>query len=292
MISRHSPSPATRSSPGSTALTGNVAVAPLHARGRDSPSDGPFRAGTPSSSARSGAPRPTSRSGMPSPPRRRARRVRAPHDPRLLLIAAARYGESVGHIELRDLDDDDLDAIFEMMRDPESVAMAAFTADDPDDRVRFDAWIARERSAPERVVLRRDRERRLRRHRGGIHRRRRSRGQLLARPPRVGPGRRHRCAASARLARAGAPAVRTGGGAQCPIDRGSHQVRIHRGLAQCRLRARARSRDRGDRLHTACRRSTAADSGHTEPAGQRRAVRQRDRPPPRSRWGPILSAVD
>ncbi len=48
----------------------------------------------------------------------------------------------VGHIELRDLDDDDLDAIFEMMRDPDAVEMAAFTAADPDDRGAFDAWIA------------------------------------------------------------------------------------------------------------------------------------------------------
>lgn len=53
----------------------------------------------------------------------------------------------MGHIELRDLDDDDLDAIFEMMRDPKGVAMAAFTSEDPDDRDRFDAWIARERAA-------------------------------------------------------------------------------------------------------------------------------------------------
>lgn len=53
----------------------------------------------------------------------------------------------MAHIELRDLDDDDLDAIFEMMRDAESVAMAAFTASDPDDRAAFDAWIARERGA-------------------------------------------------------------------------------------------------------------------------------------------------
>lgn len=54
----------------------------------------------------------------------------------------------MGHIELRDLEDDDLDAVFEMMRDPEAVAMAAFTADDPDDRAAFDAWIARNRAAP------------------------------------------------------------------------------------------------------------------------------------------------
>jgi RimJ/RimL family protein N-acetyltransferase len=53
----------------------------------------------------------------------------------------------VSHIELRDLDDDDLDAVFEMMRDAEARALAAFTADDPDDREAFDAWIARERSA-------------------------------------------------------------------------------------------------------------------------------------------------
>lgn len=53
----------------------------------------------------------------------------------------------MGHIELRDLDDDDLDAVFEMMRDPEAVALTAFTADRPDDRAAFDAWIDRERAA-------------------------------------------------------------------------------------------------------------------------------------------------
>lgn len=53
----------------------------------------------------------------------------------------------MSHIELRDLDEDDFDAIFDMMRDPEGVALAAFTADDPDDRAAFDAWIAREHSA-------------------------------------------------------------------------------------------------------------------------------------------------
>lgn len=53
----------------------------------------------------------------------------------------------MGHIELRELGDDDLDAVFEMMRDPESVAQAAFTAREPDDREAFDAWIARQRAA-------------------------------------------------------------------------------------------------------------------------------------------------
>jgi RimJ/RimL family protein N-acetyltransferase len=36
----------------------------------------------------------------------------------------------------------DLDAIFEQMRDPESVRMAAFTAEDPSDRKAFDAHMA------------------------------------------------------------------------------------------------------------------------------------------------------
>jgi RimJ/RimL family protein N-acetyltransferase len=55
----------------------------------------------------------------------------------------------VGHIELRDLDDDDLDAVFEMMRDPRSVPRAAFAASDLDDRAAFDAWIERQRRSPD-----------------------------------------------------------------------------------------------------------------------------------------------
>ena len=54
----------------------------------------------------------------------------------------------MAHIALREIEDDDLDAIFEMMRDPRSVASAAFTADDPDDRQAFDAWITRVRATP------------------------------------------------------------------------------------------------------------------------------------------------
>lgn len=53
----------------------------------------------------------------------------------------------VNHVELRPLQDDDLDAVFEMMRDPDAIAMAAFTAEDPNDRAAFDAWIARNRAA-------------------------------------------------------------------------------------------------------------------------------------------------
>ncbi|MEU7474892.1 GNAT family N-acetyltransferase [Lentzea sp. NPDC042327] len=43
------------------------------------------------------------------------------------------------HVTLREIEESDLDALFELMRDPESVRMAAFVADDPDDRAAFDA---------------------------------------------------------------------------------------------------------------------------------------------------------
>lgn len=54
----------------------------------------------------------------------------------------------MSHVELRDLEDDDLDAVFEMMRDPQAVARAAFTAADPDDRAAFDEWMRRQRADP------------------------------------------------------------------------------------------------------------------------------------------------
>ena len=59
----------------------------------------------------------------------------------------------MAEVALRPLDDSDLDALFEFMRDPESVRMAAFTAEDPDDRRAFDAHMARVRTSPG-VVLR------------------------------------------------------------------------------------------------------------------------------------------
>ena len=59
----------------------------------------------------------------------------------------------MGHIELRGLEDDDVDAVFEMLRDADAVAMAAFAADHPDDREAFDAWIAGERAAADVVYL-------------------------------------------------------------------------------------------------------------------------------------------
>lgn len=55
----------------------------------------------------------------------------------------------MGHIELRDLDDDDLDAVFEMLRDPAAVEMAAFTRADVSDRTSFDEWIEPRRAAPD-----------------------------------------------------------------------------------------------------------------------------------------------
>jgi hypothetical protein len=45
-------------------------------------------------------------------------------------------------IALRPVRESDLDALFDQMRDPESVQMAAFTPDDPDDRERFDLHMA------------------------------------------------------------------------------------------------------------------------------------------------------
>lgn len=50
-------------------------------------------------------------------------------------------------IALRPIEDSDLDGLFEQMRDPESVRMAAFTAEDPDDRSAFDAHMAKVRSS-------------------------------------------------------------------------------------------------------------------------------------------------
>ena len=52
-------------------------------------------------------------------------------------------------VTLRPIEDADLDAIFEQMRDPEAVRMAAFTAEDPSDRAAFDAHMRRVRAAPD-----------------------------------------------------------------------------------------------------------------------------------------------
>jgi len=52
----------------------------------------------------------------------------------------------MGEVALRPIADADLDALFEMMRDPESLRMAAFVAEDPDDRAAFDAHMAKIRA--------------------------------------------------------------------------------------------------------------------------------------------------
>ena len=56
-------------------------------------------------------------------------------------------------VALRPVEDRDLDALFEQMRDPEGLWMAAFTPEDPDDRSAFDAHMARVRSSPD-ITLR------------------------------------------------------------------------------------------------------------------------------------------
>ena len=52
------------------------------------------------------------------------------------------------NVSLRPIEDADLDAIYEQMRDPESVRMAAFTVADPDDRDAFLARTSRHRGDP------------------------------------------------------------------------------------------------------------------------------------------------
>ena len=56
-------------------------------------------------------------------------------------------------VELREVEDADSDTIFTQMRDPEAVRMAAFTADDPDDRAAFDRHLTRLRTDPD-ITLR------------------------------------------------------------------------------------------------------------------------------------------
>jgi RimJ/RimL family protein N-acetyltransferase len=56
-------------------------------------------------------------------------------------------------VKLRDLDDADLDQLFEWERDPRAVVMAAFTRADPSDRAAFDGHYQRTRNDPD-VTLR------------------------------------------------------------------------------------------------------------------------------------------
>lgn len=59
----------------------------------------------------------------------------------------------MAHTELRAMNDGDADAVFEMMRDPEAVRMASFTAADPDDRAAFDEWMSSHAAAPDVEML-------------------------------------------------------------------------------------------------------------------------------------------
>ncbi|MGW6442587.1 GNAT family N-acetyltransferase [Lentzea sp. NPDC055074] len=59
----------------------------------------------------------------------------------------------IREVTLRPVEDADFDDLFEFMRDPESVAMAAFTHENPDDRPAFDAWLSRNLSNPETTNL-------------------------------------------------------------------------------------------------------------------------------------------
>ncbi|GIF67464.1 N-acetyltransferase [Asanoa ishikariensis] len=56
-------------------------------------------------------------------------------------------------VALRPVSAEDLDVFFAQMRDPESVRMAAFTPEDPDDRAAYDAKMARILGLPT-VVMR------------------------------------------------------------------------------------------------------------------------------------------
>ena len=55
----------------------------------------------------------------------------------------------MAEVGLRLVRDEDLDTIYDQMRDPEAVHMAAFTAEDPDDRAAFDAHLVRLRTEPD-----------------------------------------------------------------------------------------------------------------------------------------------
>jgi hypothetical protein len=74
--------------------------------------------------------------GMPPSP--------AAYDPR-----RARWGEPLANVTLRPIEDSDLDALFDQMRDPDSVQVAAFTAKDPDDRNAFDIHMSKVRTSGE-----------------------------------------------------------------------------------------------------------------------------------------------
>ena len=68
-------------------------------------------------------------------------------------------------VALRRVHESDLDALFHLMRDPESVRMAAFTSEGPNDRQRFDAHMVRAMESPETTLRDHLEGRRGRQHR-------------------------------------------------------------------------------------------------------------------------------
>ncbi|WP_250005746.1 GNAT family N-acetyltransferase [Actinoplanes sp. M2I2] len=54
----------------------------------------------------------------------------------------------MAEVALRPVEESDFNALFEQMRDPESLRMAAFVAEDPDDRAAFEAHLTRNLASP------------------------------------------------------------------------------------------------------------------------------------------------
>jgi RimJ/RimL family protein N-acetyltransferase len=67
-----------------------------------------------------------------------------------IVVSPAAYHRRM-RVSLRPFVDADLDAIYEQMKDPESVRMAAFTPDDPEDRHAFLVHMSRVRDDPSNV---------------------------------------------------------------------------------------------------------------------------------------------
>ena len=151
------------------------------------------------------------------------------------------------------VDDDYVDAVFEMMRDPEAVEMAAFTADYlADDRAAFDEWITRHRRLAGGVDVHDHRARRFRRHRGDVHRGWRPGGDLLGRPAcRAGPGCGDGGAQKLLVSREPVRPLfaRVADAQPPPLKRCSARSASPRSPARIGVRPGGRAGDRGDRLH-------------------------------------------
>ena len=249
--------------------TDNVAFIARHARGRDRDPPQPRglasvrrmpRAAHRGLRRSSGMPSPSATARAPSPS---CASCTASPDPPSAVSPPVDTVDRVGHIELRDLDDDDLDAIFEMMRDRAAVEMAAFTAADPDDRDgvrRVDRPPARGRRMSRLYVVTEnggfagtaalfsvdgDREVTywIARHAWGRGVATEALRLLVSREPER--------PLFARVAAHNAASIAV-------LDQGG----LHRGLARRRLRSGRRARDRGDRA------GAGADAGvATEPRG-------------------------